>query len=142
MEFSCNCNAASKVEKLPIWLVEHGYAKKVHESNNKEGKDGFRIVCYEINVKQDIDISNLQFEPYVTVSLRFKFDERRRDDGTYRNEAGIKVSDEGLMLLIKSKTALKILQKIGLVISEDGKVDINSVADKFDKILTIMDDKG
>lgn len=147
MEFICNCHTASRIEGVLEGLIKSGYARKVHDSKVKDGKRdesglstvkyniGFdeREAEYELNVKTAVDVSNLKFTNISKVPIRFWYDWRRSkaNDG-----AGIKITDEGLVLILKSMTVVGKLQEAGFKISDNGVIDLDQLIVLMDGLLT------
>ena len=156
MDFSCSSHTAEKFIKLCEDLTKSGYAVKVHDSVTKDGKvdkSGFstakyllgydyREVDFDINVKVHPDTSNFQFSTVSKAPVRFWIERRRGNGGEdlpYERRAGIKITDEGFMLLLKSMTVIGLLQKVGFKIAKGGAIDLDSIIQRLNGILQQVD---
>lgn len=162
MEFTCSCHTAMKIETICMKAEENGYAQCARHiasidgksSNLSKQKRGFytekylmgfdeREIDFDINVKKKVDPVLLQFDPIVKVPIKIWYDRRypepdrgKEDNGKIRNDrAGIKITDEGLMYILKSMTVIAMLQKASILITQEGCIDLDSLMEAFASII-------
>ena len=161
MEFTCSCNTAEKFLNICKQLEKGGYAKLVRDSVIKDGKPdnsgfstakyefGYREVDFDVHVKDnrrisDIESINRNYNPIITIPIRFWFDKRypkaievkNGEAENIRNDrAGIKITDEGLALIAKSMTVVGLLQKAGYKVSDHGAIDLDTVIEKLNVMI-------
>lgn len=143
LEFTGTCHDVDILENLCINLSKCGVAQKVKDSSHYERQtEGF--------IEGDIDAKYIQNKfstkvynnylinikdrrsiiPYV-VKIRFWKDKRL-------NKAGIKITEDGLLVIMQSMTVVSLLQKMNIKLGggSDGKIDLDKIAELLTKALS------
>ncbi len=138
LEFVSTCHDMNRLEGICSNLVRVGMAKKVKDTTFYENQeDGMKVasdngdkyvqnkfgtkVYYNYLVR--VAANALMVTPCM-VAVRFWYDKRL-------NKAGIKISEEGLIIILHSFTVLNLLKKMNIQLGggHDGKLELDKVAE-------------
>lgn len=143
MEFISTCTAVQTLEELCQYLVQKKHARLMHDSSKYLRKpDGridhagnkFNVKSYEVEVHDRYEADYQVFVgrtfEVVNVNVRFWYDKRI-------DKAGVKISRQGLMLILKSVSVIGLLQQLNMKVSNNGtdEVNLDLVKDVLSKTL-------
>ena len=149
MEFVSTCYSIQTIEEVCKVLVAKKHARILHDSSKYlKTPDGridhpgnkFNVKQYEIEA-HDHQEANYQifvgksFEA-VDVNVRFWYDKRI-------DKAGVKISRQGLNLLLKSMTVVGLLRQLNMKVTNNGndEVNLDLVKDVLVQAIKIKADK-
>jgi len=126
-EFVSNCYWMQMIESKCKELVGTGQASKVKDSSQPGKRFDTKVYeTYLVHIKQQEALAYLLPS---NVRVRFWYDKRI-------DKAGVKVSHEGLDMLLRSMTVSSILKQLGIdSYRQNGKVDSSLIRDLLVKLI-------
>lgn len=149
MEFTGTCYAIETIEELCKNLVQKKHARLLHDSSKYMLKpDGrvdypgnkFNVKAYQVEMHDKYDTSYQVFVgksiDAVDVAVRFWYDKRI-------DKAGVKISRQGLTLILKSMTVIGLLRQLSLKVTKNGsdEVDLDLVKDVIIQAIKVKTEK-